>query len=338
MTRTERKQELAILEKLKDTSLSEQYRGRLRANLATLHESIKARKNAKAIGKPSDELPPQQKDFETVKEWNRATELFRLDLLEKACQRKLDSPKASLSGLQNAERELKRISKRRADLLPPREEIPAAVPSVTEEDRQNERLAQLCNPKKSTEDLFNSRNTAALMYGPISAECKGVEVELESRGVDWQFWCLSENGSSVMHLYPNRPAADRLIAEVKRYRRPEPVTNTSPSPRPDRPPTPAQKESREHWQNQHGSWEDKKTAAVPLPAAVKPTRDTAYRLPDDFIFWADGTRAEEPLPQGTRLFPISPPPSYVRGSGDVSGWHINELVTCWVPSAGRHRA
>jgi hypothetical protein len=332
LNRIERQQEQAILDQLKDASLSEKYRGRLRADLETLHESVKARKNAKANGKPPDEIPPQEKDFETAEEWSRATELFRLGVLEKACNRKLDSAKTSFSGLQKAGKELKRIAKRRAELSPPPE---TADPTVNEEERQNARLAKLWDPKKSTEDLMNSRNMAACFWGPHSAACKGVEVELESRGCDWKFWCLSKNGSSVMHMYPNRAAAERLLTEVSRNR-PEPVTNTSPSPRPDPPPTPAQKESREHWVNQYGNWEDKKSPA--LLAAVEPSRDTAYQLSDGFIFWADGTRAEEPLPQGTRVFPISAPPSYVRGSGDVSGWQINVIVGCWVPSAGSQRA
>jgi hypothetical protein len=337
LTRTERQQELAILEQLKDTSLSEQYRGRLRADLETLHESIKTRKNAKANGKPPDELPPQREDFSSDKEWEVACELHRLTLTAKAAEKKLDSDRTSLSGRLTAERELKRVAKRRAELLPPREEVPAPVQSVTEENRQNERLAQLCNPKKSTEDLFNSRNLAAYMYGPHSAECKGVEVELENRGVDWRFWLLSENDSSIMHLYPNRPAAERLIVEVRRNRpQTQPTVTTNPSPRAAPPPTPAQKESRQHWQNQHGSWEDKKTAVTSLPA-VQASREVAYQISDGCMFYPDGTKADEPLPLGTRVFPVSAPPSYVRGSGDVAGWQINVIVGCWVP-AGSQRA
>jgi hypothetical protein len=345
-TKNESQQRREIRDRLKgDPTLSEKQRGKLRSDLQQLRETARTRekenaavtqaaKEAKAI---KETKPPQREDFPSDKEWRTATELFRLDLLEKSCQRKLDSPRTSFSGLQNAGRELRKIEKRRAKLLPP---PPEETGKTDDKIHAESFLDQLWNPNQSVESLFNSRNVAACFFGEHSAPTKGVEYELEQRNVDWRFWCLPivKGSSSLMHLYPNRAAAERLKEEIKRNRHEKTVMNTSPSPntaspsgRPAPPPTPAQKESREHWTNQHGSWEDKKTpVAVMPPPAVQPRRDTAYRLPDGFVFWADGTRAEE-LPAGTRVFPLSPPPHYIRDSGVITGWQINESFMVWVP-------
>jgi hypothetical protein len=214
MTRTERQQEKGILLALQDKSLSKHQNARLRTDLQNLRdsarESAKARKAKKSIVNNVDEVQaPQRKDFSTDDEFTTATKLHYLALSELAAKKKLDSEKTSLSGRQNAERELRQIAKRRKALQPiPVKEIVHIETSVY--------LASL-----EDEDLLNQRNVSACFaeYLPdgkdtFFAGLQDIEAELDRRGIDWRFWCFG----GLLHLYPNRKQADKQVQAAKRNR------------------------------------------------------------------------------------------------------------------------
>jgi hypothetical protein len=211
MTRIERRHKLYLEERLKE-ELSEHVRGSLRAQLQSLRETVRARQQVRDTAKLQTQTPqpPQRKNFPSDKEWETATELFRLDLTEKACLKKLDSPKTSLSGLQTAERELKRIAKRRAALQPPKPvKETVQIDSPVDWDSIDD------------EELLNQRNVAAAfaLFSPddrdehLAAQTE-IEIELDNRGVDWKFWCSGH----LLHLFPNRKQADKLSGLLKRNR------------------------------------------------------------------------------------------------------------------------
>lgn len=225
LTKSERHQELGILARLEDKTLSEQKRGMLRHDLQRLRESAKARRHAKYV----KSLEPRRDDYETEKDWEVAVELRRLDVMEKAAEKKFDSRLTSFSGLQNAERELRRISKRRKELLS-QSEIASIGYELSELSKSMRTTKKTLNappkdPTPTVEQLFNSRSIAVCFHGEHSTEAKEVEYALENRQVDWRFWCLpvTKSSGSLIHLYPNRKAAEKLRAEILRNE-PDPAT------------------------------------------------------------------------------------------------------------------
>ena len=209
MTRIERRHKLYLEERLKE-ELSEHVRGSLRAQLESLRQTVRARQQARNLAKLQTQTPPppQRKDFETDKEWETATELFRLALDEASCNKKLDSPRTSFYGRQAAERELKRFTKRRRELQPPPPvEETVHIDSPVDWDSIDD------------EELLNQRNLAAFFAESFITDrdehlgaLKEIETELESRGVDWKFWCSGQ----ILHLFPHRKKAEALIAAIRR--------------------------------------------------------------------------------------------------------------------------
>jgi hypothetical protein len=213
-TTEEKHRRKEILERLGDSSLSEQSKGALRSQLERLRETSVARAREKR--RQSEERLavanlPKREDFAAESEWLEARELFRLDLTEKACHRKLDSPRTNLGARVEAEKLLQRIAKRKAELHT--RMGPKAIP-VSQTDLTQSPIRRP-HKSKSVEDLFNSLGWAMGNFFPDAILAEEIKNELGCRGVDWAFW----RQANMLRFFPNRIAAENILEESKKWNR-----------------------------------------------------------------------------------------------------------------------
>ncbi|HUC42240.1 MAG TPA: hypothetical protein VL913_00710 [Candidatus Micrarchaeaceae archaeon] len=203
-----------ILKRLSDPTLSEQSKGALRSQLESLRETSLARAREKRR-QHEERLAaanlPKRENFATESEWLEARELFRLGLTEKACHRKLDSPRTNLRARVEAEKLLERIAKRKAELQA--RMGPEAIP-VSQTDLTQSPIRRP-HQSKSVEDLFNSLGWAMGNFFPDAILAEEIKNELGCRGVDWAFW----RQPNMLRFYPNRAEAENFLEESKKWNR-----------------------------------------------------------------------------------------------------------------------
>jgi hypothetical protein len=351
------KQERSRLEAiLIDSTKSEADRDFARERLQAIREAAVTRAKVRAARRadyvepePAEENPVVEDDYPpkpTLEECDGdedllrdETELWQIELNDRAARRVLDSPKSSLLHRQNAERTLRKGAQRRHEIYP-------TIYGLAGERVSDSTTSADTEPEHSGSwrcGLFKSRHakgTAAytqeyeqwMQKHRLADEEERTKLRRENpEEYERQLQAdreaerkRLEGVVSVDHLGRPLDSQGRVIGPRARSSVP---TNDDGS-------FIASLLQEKVWGEQSREFARLRGEIVdePTPIVVTPNRTTAYRLSlDGFLFWPDNTPCESPLPAGTRIVSAPTPPYYRANDRSIpAGLKFDAINFIWV--------
>ena len=309
------------------------------ARRADYVEPEPAEENAKQDVVVEDDYPskPTLEECDGDEDFLRdETELWQIELNDRAARRVLDSPKSSLIHRQNAERTLRKGAQRRHEIYPTiygldGERASASTPADTEPEHAG---SWRCGLFKSR----HAKGTAAYKeeYEQWMQKHRLADEEERTK-------LRRENPEEYQRQLQAHYAAERKRLEgvvsvdhcgqqfngygQKIGKRARPPTHDDGS----FIASPLQEEAWDEQSREFARLRGENVDAQP-PAVVKPNRTTAYRLSlDGFLFWPDNTPCEIPLPDGTRIVSAPTPPYYrANDRSDSPGMKFDPINFIWI--------
>jgi hypothetical protein len=269
--------------------------------------------------------------------YRNEVELWQLGLDERAAHKILNSPKSSLPYRDNANRTLRKCAQRRHELYPDYygpngERLPRKHSPVNSPKECGKVIDERSYAEREPFEGYLKRHPNTLTFGD------------EYRS--WQSRCEFFDYVCAMYkLQRDNPAEyerqQQAICEAEAKRLADFRSIDHRGNRKSTVPThpdgsyiasPLQKKA---WGEQSRAFARLRGEIVDPPVALVvelPNRTTAYRLTlDGFLFWADNTPCESPLPAGTRVISAPTPPLYHQHDNQIpAGWKFDPINFVWV--------
>jgi hypothetical protein len=314
------------------------------ARRADYVEPKPAEENAKEDVVVENDYPPTKPTLEDCfgdeKMLRDETELWQIELNDRAARRVLYSPKSSLIHRQNAERTLRKGAQRRHEIYPTiygldGERVSASAASAATEP--NHGGAWRCG-------LFKSRHAKGTAAYKQEYEHWMQKHRLADEEERTKF--RRENPEEYARkLQADREAERRRLAGVISIDHRGHLFNgygqmigkrAGPSlPTHEDGSFIASPLQKIVWGEQSREFARLRGETVDPPVALvvePPDRSTAYRLTlDGFLFWGDNTPCESPLPAGTRVINAPTPPLYHQHDNQIpAGMKFDPIAFLWM--------
>jgi hypothetical protein len=346
-----------------DSSLSELSKDALRKEALQIHRDVETREQlrieqkaaakkerAEAKAKAAKHIadspakPTLEECHGDADVFRKEVELWQLCLDERAAQKILDSPRSSLPYRDSANRTLRQCAQRRHELYPDYYGPNGA--------RLLRKQSPVNSPKEGGNVIADERSYAERepFEGYLERYPKSLTWGDEYHS--WQVKCeFMDYVCAMLKLQRENPAEyerqQQAIREAEAQRLADFVSinclgqvigrGNRKSTIPTNPDgsyiaSPLQKKA---WGEQSREFSRLRGEIVDPPVALvveSPDRSTAFRLTlDGFLFWADNTPCQSPLPAGTRVISAPTPPLYHQHDNQIpAGWKFDPINFVWV--------
>jgi hypothetical protein len=276
-------------------------------------------------------------------EYREALELWRIAQDERLAHSVLDNSGATFTARENANRTLRRCQRRRQEIEPFDDDDDSEAMDDDDEDVRVRRYAfpnwiDDANPVSELDDIpwcqrFPYRESQKRDY--LTSD--------EARQQHKNLGAFLDQCQRIGKMSPEERKAfwDKMefehLARVEQRRLEDSTAHAKFNPRSIKTPLELAtwKRQSEHFARLRGEIVDTpQPETIESPKQVEgPNRTVAYQLTDGFMFWADGTAAELPLPLGTPIYRAPNPPSYRTDENEKripSGWRYDFLNFMWV--------
>jgi hypothetical protein len=314
------------------------------ARRADYVEPKPAEENAKEDVVVEDDYPPTKPTLEDCfgdeKMLRDETELWQIELNDRAARRVLYSPKSSLIHRQNAERTLRKGAQRRHEIYPTiygldGERVSASTtsPATDPDDPFSGRHKPFKSRHAKGTSAYAQEKARWLEMNRLADEEERTKFRRENpeeyeRQLQAHYAAERKRLSGVVSIDHHGHTFDGDGHRIGSRAKPSSPTNDDGS-------FIASPLQKKVWGEQSREFARLRGEIVDPPVALvveTPDRSTAYRLTlDGFLFWGDNTPCESPLPAGTRLINTPTPPHYHQNDNRIpAGMKFDPIAFLWM--------